>query len=451
MRARLMGVAVVFVLASLAHAGPDTITYQGSLLNQLGGSVTNGTYQMQLKIFDAASGGTKRWEETDNVQVTRGLFATTLGDGTPFDGLFLTYPDLWLEVTVDVDRSGTFEGDEVFSPRQNLAGVPWACPRLEPNSICPNMIGGHASNATSPGAVGATIAGGSHNVAGDQWATIGGGDNNRAIGYSSVIGGGEDNVASGTRSTVGGGLKNEAHGSPSTVSGGSGNVASGHYATIPGGQSNVAAGYDSFAAGRRAKATHQGSFVWGDSTDANFDSLRDNQFRIRANGGAGFNVNDGYWVDIWVTGAQLIRSSTGAFLSTAGKWTDGCDRNMKESFAPVDGQEALARLARLPVTTWSHKAEGPSIRHMGPVAQDFYAAFGLGQDDRHIAALDANGVALAAIQGLYQIVQEKDAEIADLKAQLTAQQQQDAAMQVRLATLETLVERMAGQLFENGQ
>ncbi|KPL05660.1 hypothetical protein AMJ85_11345, partial [candidate division BRC1 bacterium SM23_51] len=184
MRARRIGVAVVFLLPSLAYAGPDTITYQGSLLNSLGGPVTNGTYQMQFKIFDAASGGASRWQETDNVQVTRGLFSTTLGDGTPFGGLFLTYSDLWLEVTIDVDRSGTFEGDEVFSPRQNVTGVPWACPRLEPHSSSPNLIGGHSSNSVDPSAFGAAIAGGGSsgwpNRVADPYGAVGGGKRNTA-------------------------------------------------------------------------------------------------------------------------------------------------------------------------------------------------------------------------------------------------------------------------------
>jgi len=162
MHAKGMGTAVIFMVASLAFAGPDTITYQGTLLNHLGGPVSDGTYQTQFKIFDAATGGTNRWQETDNIQVTRGLFATTLGDSTAFGGLFLTYPDLWLEITIDVNRSGTFEGDEVFSPRQNLTGVPWACPRLEPNAESPNLIGGYVGNSARSGVVGATIGGGGY-------------------------------------------------------------------------------------------------------------------------------------------------------------------------------------------------------------------------------------------------------------------------------------------------
>ena len=497
MRVRVIGVALALACGTLAYGGPDTITYQGSLLNQLGGPVADGTYRMQFKILDAATGGSKRWEETDtSVQVTGGLFATALGDFTPFGGLFLTYPDLWLEVSVDLDHSGTFEASEVFSPRQNLRSVPWACPRLEPNDPCPNMIGGHADNETSPGVYGATIGGGYRNVASGNYAAIGGGlyntagqvatvaggDWNDADGWRSVVGGGQantasayvatvaggianvastagatvaggsNNVASGPDATIGGGYLNTASSDYATVAGGTSNTASGIYAvvaggvnnlasanhaTVAGGSNNTASGYASFAAGHLAKAIHQGSFVWADNAPADFPSLRDYQFRVRANGGAGFNVNGSQWVDIWVTEGKLIRTSTGAFLGTGGTWTDFSDRNAKENFAPVDREAILDRLAGLPVTTWNYKAESPSVRHMGPVAQDFYAAFGIGQDDRHIAALDASGVALAAIQGLYQVVQEKDAEIADLKA--------------RLARLEALATTPASGQSKNGQ
>jgi hypothetical protein len=56
----------------------------------------------------------------------------------------------------------------------------------------------------------------------------------------------------------------------------------------------------------------------------------------------------------------------------------------------------------MPITSWSYKAESPSVRHIGPMAQDFYKAFGLGLDDKHITTIDEGGVALAAIKGLYR-------------------------------------------------
>lgn len=102
---------------------------------------------------------------------------------------------------------------------------------------------------------------------------------------------------------------------------------------------------------------------------------------------------------------------------TATGFDSTSDREAKTNFAAVDPRSVLHRLASLPVHTWKFK-QGGAARHMGPVAQDFRAAFGLGRDDRHIATVDADGVMMASIQGLYQIVQEKEKEIEQLRARL---------------------------------
>jgi hypothetical protein len=80
------------------------------------------------------------------------------------------------------------------------------------------------------------------------------------------------------------------------------------------------------------------------------------------------------------------------------------DRNVKEGFAEIDRQEVLETVASLPITTWSYIDDPDHARHMGPMAQDFAAAFGLGASDRTIFPIDADGVSLAAIQALYERV-----------------------------------------------
>jgi hypothetical protein len=102
--------------------------------------------------------------------------------------------------------------------------------------------------------------------------------------------------------------------------------------------------------------------------------------------------------------------SATAFITTS-------DRNAKENFAPISPSEVLAKVAGLPITTWNFK-EMPGPRHMGPMAQDFYAAFGLGGSDRTITTIDPDGVALVAIQGLNDKVDEKEKEITELKRAL---------------------------------
>jgi hypothetical protein len=76
----------------------------------------------------------------------------------------------------------------------------------------------------------------------------------------------------------------------------------------------------------------------------------------------------------------------------------------------VNSREVLEKVVSLPVTRWTYKA-APGEKHLGPMAQDFYDAFNVGPDDKHIATVDADGVALAAIQGLNQKLESENAEL----------------------------------------
>jgi hypothetical protein len=320
-------------------------------------------------------------------------------------------------------------------------------------------VGGGEDN-TASGCY-STVGGGAGNTASSQYATVGGGGVSTASGWAATVGGGSSNTASGNSATVGGGYGNTASNSSATVGGGYGNTASGYAATVPGGYDNDASGSVSFAAGRRAKANHDGAFIWGDSTDADIYSSANDTFIVRANGGIWFGAVTSNFTPTIGSGV-FISTSTGAYLSTTGVWTDASDRNLKENFAPVDGKEVLARLAELPITTWNYRAEDPTIRHMGPSAQDFYAAFALGQDDTHIASLDTSGVALAAIQGLYQLSKEQAArieeleeenialrqEVEGLKAENSAQQEQLDELKARVEALEKGAETGAWRFFE---
>jgi len=111
--------------------------------------------------------------------------------------------------------------------------------------------------------------------------------------------------------------------------------------------------------------------------------------------------------------------------------TQTSDRNAKENFSLVNPEDVLAKVAALPITRWNFKADVKQ-RHIGPMAQDFYAAFNVGPDDRHIAVVDEGGVALAAIKGLNQKLDEKDSEIQKLK-------QQNETLEKRLENLEQTI------------
>jgi hypothetical protein len=96
------------------------------------------------------------------------------------------------------------------------------------------------------------------------------------------------------------------------------------------------------------------------------------------------------------------------------------DRNLKRDIEPVDPRAVLAAVAEMPVSTWSYKSDDPSVRHMGPMAQDLYAAFGLGGTDKAYSPVDAHGLAFAAIQGLYERLEEQDARIEKLERENAA-------------------------------
>jgi hypothetical protein len=111
--------------------------------------------------------------------------------------------------------------------------------------------------------------------------------------------------------------------------------------------------------------------------------------------------------------------------------TDGCtgcsppsDRNLKANFSEINPRFILNRLASIPIQSWNYKSEPDAVRHIGPMAQNFRAAFGLGESDKTLNTVDAQGVTMAAIQGLYQMMQEKDKQIEALTRKVEQQQVQ---------------------------
>jgi hypothetical protein len=111
--------------------------------------------------------------------------------------------------------------------------------------------------------------------------------------------------------------------------------------------------------------------------------------------------------------------ASGARCTVGGTWTNASSRALKHEFEAIDRRAVLETLMTLPITEWSYRTEG-DVRHLGPVAEDFARAFGLGDSDAAIGTVDADGVALAAIQGLHEIIEEKDAQIRQLTERLEA-------------------------------
>lgn len=141
---------------------------------------------------------------------------------------------------------------------------------------------------------------------------------------------------------------------------------------------------------------------------------------VNANGTGAAMIASGY-IGIYESNpAHPIDHVSGAHLSSAGMFTNASSRHLKENFTPVDARAVLERVRQLPISRWNYRAEDRGVQHIGPIAEDFAAVFGLGECDESIGTVDADGVALAAIQGLGQMIDERDRQIAELSARLTA-------------------------------
>jgi|SRR5271157_2341793 len=287
-----------------------------------------------------------------------------------------------------------------------------------------STVGGGVANLAS--SLFTTVSGGSGNTASFDFAAVGGGTQNQATSEAAVVSGGNNNLAQGAYSAILGGINNAANNQGATVGGGAGNVATGSYAVIPGGFANQAAGDYSFAAGREAKvaADHPGTFLFADSNTFQFPSMAPNEFAVRATGGVRFVTA----VDPSGNSLSGVRLSPGG-----GSWENLSDSQAKAGITPVDGRQVLDRLMSLPISTWSYRSQDPTIRHIGPMAQDFYSAFQVGDDTHYISTVDEDGVALAAIQELYRLVQHgPDQGPAPLQSGDFALQEQIASLKGQL-------------------
>jgi len=164
---------------------------------------------------------------------------------------------------------------------------------------------------------------------------------------------------------------------------------------------------------------------------------------MQNNGGVRMRMQDNVTGTVWAyqnigtnfmidanAGANEFTLTTSGNLTISGILSQNSDRDLKTAVKPVDPEEVLDRLAALPISTWAYKADKDPARHMGPMAQDFAAAFALGADERRLAPGDVGGVALAAIQALHLKLQRREAELAALHAR-------NADLFARLAALET--------------
>ena len=217
---------------------------------------------------------------------------------------------------------------------------------------------------------------------------------------------------------------------PSSIAGGLASVvigpsiANGAFAVAIGLQ-NSARGNFSVALGKNARVRHQGSIVISDgsagfSSDSAY-STANNQLTMRFAGGARVFTNQGL-----TSGVEI---SAGG-----GSWSAVSDRRKKENFEVLNTENILQKVAQLPLTSWNYKSQPATTRHMGPMAQDFYAAFGLDGigNDTTINSSDIDGVNMAAIQALEKRTRQLQEENDQLKAKLEA-------MDAKMASIEKLI------------
>jgi hypothetical protein len=221
------------------------------------------------------------------------------------------------------------------------------------------------------------------------------------------------------------------------------------------GEDNTASGAASVALGYHAHTNaRQGSFVFGDRSTV--DTIRagvNHSANWRVSGGfriftssnlsTGVTLQSGASISNLGQANAVISTSTGAYLSTSGIWENNSDVNRKHLFASVDGEDVLTRLRALPIQTWTYRVEDSRVRHLGPMAQDFHAAFGLGNNERTIGTVDADGVALAAAQALERRTAEQRARIEALEAE-------NAALRGETETLRARLDRIEALLIEQG-
>ncbi|MFO1488774.1 MAG: hypothetical protein U1F65_09875 [Verrucomicrobiota bacterium] len=280
------------------------------------------------------------------------------------------------------------------------------------------FIGGGWNNRTGTNALGAAIASGINNRVGTNAlvAFIGGGYQNTIEdgNVDSTITAGDNNTIRTNSSwgSIGGGERNE-------IAGGA------RWATVPGGSRNQVAGDYGFAAGRQAKASHPGAFVWADSQGTDFASTANDQVSFRAQGGVRFTSGSG------------SPNQTVAWTPGSASWSFTSDRNTKDRIAPVNPQSVLEKLTHVPIAEWSYI--GFEQRHVGPMAQDFHAQFPLNPNDKVLNDADLHGVALAAIQGLNAKVESGKQKIETLETENAELKARNESLEARLNRLEKLV------------
>lgn len=329
----------------------------------------------------------------------------------------------------------------------------------DPNRVTANFgtVSGGAGNRAGGDGAGsgqfATVSGGLRNTASGALSVVGGGARNEATGQRSVVAGGRRNEATGNHAFIGGGIGNEATDRYGTVTGGTGNAATGTSSTVVGGQVNLASGQHSTIVGGRGNVTESrgatvaggidndaiatGAFVAGGE-----NNTADGAYSFVAGRNADADENEGAVV-FGDASEESIRAEeeNAAYFQmpvNAQSFNNTSTAASKQNVDPVDPESVLEGVESLDVATWEYRRNDEGT-HMGPTAEEFHDTFELGENDQTISTVDADGVALAAIQGLSKRLERKDERIEELEAKQERKDERIDELESRLSALEEQV------------
>jgi Chaperone of endosialidase len=446
MKTLLLPAAVAFgLLATRAdsRAQGTAFTYQGRLLDAA--NPATGSYDLRFTVFDSASGPTNVVAgplTNAATGVTNGLFTVSLDFGT---GVF-PGANRWLEIAARSNGAGSFL---VLAPRQKLTATPYAITAGGVVNSGSGLTNLNAS-ALSSGVVADVRLG--TNVARLNANQVFTGTNlfTNSVGIGSlpplypldVVATGfglvheSGSVTMGTFVDSTGGWLGTLSSDPlsffvsnqtnsSLTIDPTGLVGIG--TSIPITPLNVVAPF--YGIEQDAFGVSLSTYVDATAGWLGTVSVHPLFFYVANNAVPSMVVNTNGRVGIGTSTPAQALSVVGN-ISATGTINGSSDRNAKEHFTPIDPQSVLESVAALPISRWNYRAEA-DVTHLGPMAQDFYEAFRVGEDDRHISMVDADGVALAAIQGLNQ----------KLEDQLKAKDQRIEDLEERLARLEKLVSK----------
>ena len=468
LRLLLLGLCALPFLESRAPASTHLLPFQGRLSDANGQPIADGARVVQFKIYDAPVGGRALWNgEVQKLSVNGGLVSTLLGTKADLSAVDFNR-QIYLELTIDANGDGLITpADPPLLPRQSILpavfAVDSANSRLLDGYDWSTLFGtnnpadgtfldskiGDQSLTTAKikdGAVtSAKLATGAVKMSKLDVTGASAGQtliyNGATVTWSPVN---ALNAANATNAAHLNGFDWSAlfdNADPTSGSLTAANLIS---------RGNTYVGSDVVVSGRswlNGPATLVQGLLYAPSIGINmfmndwglyFRGLGDfNHFLKWANGHGSQSGFDGPVLAglgggiLGSTDNWTLRWNANGNVSVRGSIFSSSDRNLKENFTTVDTDEVLAKVAAMPITRWNYKAD-PAAEHIGPVAQDFRAAFGLGSDDKSIAMVDGDGVALAAIQGLNNKVEQQNDMLMGLVKQ---QQEQIDALKAELAAM----------------